>query len=53
MAASRNGALPSSDWSEALRFKSPRTSAALEGVAKMFEDFARRHDEDTERSNWQ
>jgi transcriptional regulator with XRE-family HTH domain len=41
------------DWSEALRFKSPRTSAALEGVAKMFEDFARRHDEDTERSNWQ
>jgi hypothetical protein len=36
------------DWSEAPRFKSPRTSAALENVAKMFEGFARRQDEDTE-----
>ena len=41
------------DWSEALRFKSPRTSVALENVAKMFEGFARQHDEDTERSSWQ
>lgn len=39
--------------SEALRFKSPRTSAALEGVAQMFEGFAKRHDQDVERSNWQ
>jgi hypothetical protein len=40
------------DWAEALRFKSPRTSAAVEDIAKMFEDFARRHDQDTERLDW-
>jgi hypothetical protein len=39
--------------SEALRFKAPRTSAALEGIAQMFEGFAKRHDQDVERSNWQ
>ena len=39
-------------WSEALRFKAQRTSAALENIAKTFKDIAQRHDRDVERSDW-
>jgi transcriptional regulator with XRE-family HTH domain len=39
-------------WSEALRFKSPRTSMALENVAKMFDGLAEGQDQLVERSSW-
>jgi hypothetical protein len=39
-------------WSEALRFKSPRTSLALENIAKMFDGLAEGHDQLVERSSW-
>jgi len=39
-------------WSEALRFKSPRTSLALENVARMFDGLAEGQDQLVERSSW-
>lgn len=39
-------------WSEALRFKSPRTSLALANVANMFDDLAERQDQMVERASW-
>lgn len=39
-------------WSEALRFKSPRTSLALENVAKMFDGLAEGQDQMVERASW-
>lgn len=39
-------------WSEALRFKAPRTSLALENVAKMFDGLAEGQDQLVERSSW-
>lgn len=39
-------------WSEALRFKSPRTSLALENVARMFDGIAEGQDQLVERASW-
>lgn len=39
-------------WSEALRFKSPRTSLALENVARMFDGLAEGQDQLVERWSW-
>jgi transcriptional regulator with XRE-family HTH domain len=39
-------------WSEAVRFKSPRTSVALENVAQMFDGLAEGQDQLVERSSW-
>ena len=40
-------------WSEALRFKSPHTSLALENVARMFDGIAEGKDQLVERVSWQ
>jgi len=39
-------------WAERLRFKSPRTSRALENIAQMFDGIADRHDQEVEQRNW-
>jgi hypothetical protein len=39
-------------WSDALRYKSPRTSIALENIAKVFDDIADGQDQMLERASW-
>jgi hypothetical protein len=40
-------------WAKAISFDHPHTAKALDTLAEHYEDLARRHDEDTERLDWQ
>ena len=39
-------------WSDAVKLEWPRTASLLERIANSFDEHARHHDEDAERTQW-